>query len=795
MAVAVRVPVRRSTLAAAAFLALAASGCGRVVESVLLPNQAPKVEMTRVTLESSGATGNSYRVTWQGQDFDGRIDHYLYAIDPPSVDRAGPEWWPTRETSRALAAPAFTGIRPPPHVFAVRAVDDRGGVSDAVWFAYAADNLPPSVFITTPQPSPITTAIVPTSVRIAWNGVDPDGQFTTRPVKYKFRLFPTHNADFPEIPDFIAFALQNPDSLRNLYAPGFAGWDSLPGDSTAARYTNLVPNQIYLFVVTGFDEVGDYDPVFSASKNMLRMGVVEPCTIGPRLCLFSDNFYFCYASGGCSTDPSRYVKVEMPAEEPIRIRWTGTPVEGAPIRAYRWVLDPENLADETPRSDEVTDWYHWSAWSLTNTEAVVGPIPTYETKRNGHLLYVEVEDVNGLRSLGIVNFIVVPPTFTEPLLFVNDTRRQVDQFVQGELQPPRGPWPTAAELDSFLFARGGFPWRGYPLGTSSTPGIFAGYRFDTLGTRRLPNGVPLSVLASYRTVVWMVDDVGATFSGSPLDLFTPITNLRRMTSPGQANVLATYLQQGGRLWLLGGGAAFATLAAWNRIGTAPDEFTNADGELVPGRFMYDFGHWRSAVMSYPAEAAYLNIPAFQPPYPNAAPGRGWSGQGVDRNLSMPSYAKLENASTGAPYLTARTCLTDPAPPLRVCDAFYLVPTYTAEFMGTRTLAGENLIREDADQDPNVTREESTLDTLYFTAGGTVPYGRPVMTYYHGFDSSQLVFSGFPLWHFQRSQVVRLADFVMQDIFGLFRTELEPASASAPPAIATRVRPRPPANRR
>ena len=42
--------------------------------------------------------------------------------------------------------------------------------------------------------------------------------------------------------------------------------------------------------------------------------------------------------------------------------------------------------------------------------------------------------------------------------------------------------------------------------------------------------------------------------------------------------------------------------------------------------------------------------------------------------------------------------------------------------------------EDADADPDSARWESTLDTLYFTAGGTAPYGRPLMTYYHGFES-------------------------------------------------------------
>ena len=48
------------------------------------------------------------------------------------------------------------------------------------------------------------------------------------------------------------------------------------------------------------------------------------------------------------------------------------------------------------------------------------------------------------------------------LLIVDDTRLQVDRFPGGLNQPPArysGEWPARAELDTFLFARGGYPWR------------------------------------------------------------------------------------------------------------------------------------------------------------------------------------------------------------------------------------------------------------------------------------------------------------------------------------------------
>ena len=75
------------------------------------------------------------------------------------------------------------------------------------------------------------------------------------------------------------------------------------------------------------------------------------------------------------------------------------------------------------------------------------------------------------------------------------------------MDPPAGPWPTAAELDTFLFARGGVPWRSYPAGTLSPPGIFSGYEFDTIGTRGISADgvVPLSLLGQYRHIVWYTD--------------------------------------------------------------------------------------------------------------------------------------------------------------------------------------------------------------------------------------------------------------------------------------------------
>ena len=88
-----------------------------------------------------------------------------------------------------------------------------------------------------------------------------------------------------------------------------------------------------------------------------------------------------------------------------------------------------------------------------DTSATVGPFPG----GTAHRFYVEAEDNNGLRSLGIVNFLPVQSSLERSLLIVNDTRLKADGILNGQtcVQLPRAtPWPTAAELDTFLFAAG-----------------------------------------------------------------------------------------------------------------------------------------------------------------------------------------------------------------------------------------------------------------------------------------------------------------------------------------------------
>ena len=250
-----------------------------------------------------------------------------------------------------------------------------------------------------------------------------------------------------------------------------------------------------------FDEAGDYSPVFALESNMLRFNVGFAKFLGPRLTLFNESFKYTYPGGGYQDDPMAYVNVEIPEQQVTTFSWFGTPVTGLGPVIYRWALDPNDIHDETPRSDP-SDLGHWSPPSSSATGATVGRSApgsrasiTACTSRRAMAW--------GTRASGIINLIVTRASFDHELLIVDDTRLTPDNYLpSGCADRPRGAWPTAAELDTFLYARGGVPWRCYPVGTMSTPGLFDGYSYDTLGTRGMLSEPPLSALGRYRHVIW-----------------------------------------------------------------------------------------------------------------------------------------------------------------------------------------------------------------------------------------------------------------------------------------------------
>src|SRR5262249_3457134 len=156
-------------------------------------------------------------------------------------------------------------------------------------------------------------ASVTPSVRIEWTGQDVDGQFTTKPIKYKFKLLNMGEAENQPF-------LPTPDSLRRRdVAKNWASWDSTSADTQFAQFTNLTPGQHYLVAVIGFDEAGAYSPVFTLNSNMLLFKAGYASSNGPFIRFFNEFVDFTYPTAGYSTDPSREVALEVPTKVNITV--------------------------------------------------------------------------------------------------------------------------------------------------------------------------------------------------------------------------------------------------------------------------------------------------------------------------------------------------------------------------------------------------------------------------------------------------------------------------------------------
>jgi len=755
----------RTSIAGSLLLA-AVTGCSSKLVSNVLPNLRPTVEFTDApsSADPRDAYYYAYHVYWSGNDADGRVDHFAYAIDPTARETT---WVTTKHNDEVIAfrathADSVTGPLPTCsdfHVLVLEAVDNHGAVSARVTRAFYSYTIAPTVEILQPRPSHLLRLEVVPSFVVHWDGSDPDGDSPHKPVAYKTQLF---SLDGPEN----QFILFDPDSLRRREAANhFAGWDSSGRDSTFRRISNLTPGSNWAFVVVAIDEAGAYSPVFSFDENVLQLSVSLADGLGPLLHVFNSLVDFTYDSGGYTADPGRWIRVEAPSGSDVDFNWNGIPHPGALIRDYRWAVDLASLSDPTPRRDEDADYFHWSRSSVLTTSCRLRGLANGE-----HFLYIEATENTGLQSLAVVQLNLVPLTGEKPLLVVDDTRYEVDRAgTDGCIAGYTTQWPSAAELDTFLFARGGVPWRCPAPGrgpTFSPPGILAGYAFDTLGTRQTPENpaatVLLSRLGHYRNIVWLVDARGAAYSASTGPLL--ITALRQTSAPGHASMLGAYVTAGGRVWLCGGGAANATLEDHNS-GRNDDVtgriYSFTAGELVPGRLLFDAAHWRSSLMvtagtmsiARAARADFIAAHPWRQPDPRGGP-----------DLVSPDYRKLP------PELAWRDPETDPLPPTRSTSraSLYYRSGFPLEYIVT-----PNAIVEDVDPDPAIDRAASVLDTLFDSDSPTLKsHPGPCMTWYHGREANNFVFSGFAPWDYRRDDCMAIVDFVLHDIWGLERAPVD-----------------------
>src|SRR6516225_1269626 len=152
-------------------------GCNKKLSLPAVVNQRPEVTLTQAPVATSRPYFYSYEVRWTGFDPDGRVDHYLLALDPVPDDTA---WTTTTDNRRtflfASGDPESLGTAANPggyHTLVLKAVDNQGLASAPAVRSFFSYTVAPEVKITQPVPNKLLHPVLPPTVTFRWTGFDP----------------------------------------------------------------------------------------------------------------------------------------------------------------------------------------------------------------------------------------------------------------------------------------------------------------------------------------------------------------------------------------------------------------------------------------------------------------------------------------------------------------------------------------------------------------------------------------------------------------------------------------------
>jgi hypothetical protein len=774
-----RAGFRRSISAACAFLlAPFVAGCGHSPASVALPNLLPEAQLTAAP-RPGGTTTFVVLLRWSAFDPDGQVQRFVYALDPPV--EGDTLWTATAEHEITLTLPSTVPPDPlsPPgtrivskdtHTFVLRAIDNLGARSPTVVRSFTSTTVAPETQLESPTPNRQLAVSTLPQVLIRWHGTDLDGATRTTPVIFKYKLVPA-----TDIQPSLEAGL-SPARVQDFFGrdreSGYAGWDSTDADHASYLASGLTPGRDYVFAVVARDEAGAWEPRFLLDSNALHFKPTLQ-NLGPRITLSSPFYVQTQSTGGILLDPSKIPTIEIPPNTPLAFHWSAAPTSGTSLGGYRWSIDIEggDIANEHPRLDD-SDVHHWSSWSLSETQATVGPFTGSVDTTVQHFLYVEARDQVGFVSLFTLRLSVIVPRFDKPLLVIDDMYGTLGTSITV-------PYPIEAEQDSFYFARGGVPDR--LVGGTSLAGAFAGFPFDTLDYRFFGRaGIPLSTLGRYRVVAWYTDNTSSSgVSDSPFGSGKPSSAIRYINVTGHLNTLAVYLRQGGKAFLFGDGMvtsiANGSFSNGTQFGVPFIPYVSTPSiprqyVLKPGCFLYDFMHLRSELNTAGTVSTQFTkndqlkgaIP-FLPEF--AGPGSD-----LDRSHDPrigPSAARNVPLWSGLPRFTIAA--------YRGSSADFAQRSINLTWYVSKPL---RIIEGD----------ESALDTLYllqargYTGNGgnlSLSDGLPNAVYYHGAEHGPVVWFGFPLYFFEHDQARQAVATVMR-VFGV-----EPDAPGAPLARRSR----------
>ena len=557
----------------------AMGGCGHEADHPI-PNEAPRVEITGGPLDGSRAAYTA-KVFWRGWDEDGAIDHFEYAVDPPSVfsleeiedpgaypgirvrlirgpteqedtlevtkEVGGEEysfrWVETKEYDRSFAFETpeadsvstgstkepsgyYTGL----HTILVRAQDDDGAYSEMEYLSFTAETVTPTAKITGPEiegQGDRDFLTVGTTITVSWDGVDPDSPDPQKkPTGYLYRLL-----DLNTLPFKVYLMFASPTLLWR--SEGMDSTWTYQSADTLEHTFFLTLGHSYIFGLRAVDVAGGVQPYLEFSKNVFKFQTSDIAGF-PRLTVSEPSLGdFTYLG----LDKS--YEVEVPVGARLRFTWKASAEDyGGRIDGYSWGVDVADLDREGPGSG-------WSGWSrLTgNFRPVVFDNPGV------HVLLVRARDASGVVTLATLVMNVLDFPLDKQLLLVDDERSaapetEVDAF-----------WDSLVE-DSGMFTS----WD----------------RFEAYGAGGWNAFSPkLKDMGRYKLIIW--DCSG----GQPKPALLQVTGMDN-------RYLGAYLRAGGKLWLTGTQTVGATI----QRGGGPDlqypKSADKGNALEPGMFAWDF---------------------------------------------------------------------------------------------------------------------------------------------------------------------------------------------------------------
>ncbi|MFQ5510837.1 MAG: hypothetical protein ACE5EO_03210 [Candidatus Krumholzibacteriia bacterium] len=403
---------------------------------------------------------------------------------------------------------AFEFVRP--HTFFVRAVDDRGARSKAIYRSFTARNLSPLVTILTPPSIGLTLALVPPIPTFQWVAADFIGSKSqtqdpdsTRSILVSTSLF---GANWDKTMDYVRDNPGAPEWTR------WAAYDA-PGDSGRFWHPEKpLAFGSYLFAVQVKDEAGAVTPTFDPDRNVKRIRVLNRAT-GPVLIL-SNKFMRDFVTS--SPNPPIAI-MDLPAGIPLSFSWTADASGyGGTVTEYRYGWDMLDLNDD-------------SQWDIDFTPFIgsMARAPTRTWFFGTHTFFVEVVDNSGFKSRAGVTVNIVPFTMERDLLLVDDW----DEGTSLGFLRTKGALPNDTEHDNF--------WRDM---LSDVGGFLPGV--DVFPAKGPMRPIPIGVISHYKTVIWSA-------RGTPIAQTGAILNDMVKFGSDEINVLSLFMEAGGKVLVCG----------------------------------------------------------------------------------------------------------------------------------------------------------------------------------------------------------------------------------------------------